>query len=551
MEILHIQNLSFSYPKAEKRALSDISMSINEGEFAVICGASGSGKTTLLKLIKKELSPVGEKSGEIYFDGTPIESIDPRKSALEIGFVLQNPDSQIVTDKVWHELAFGLENLGLPVQTIRRLTAETASYFGINGWYRQDTASLSGGQKQLLNLASVMVMQPRLIILDEPTSQLDPIAAEEFIATLKKLNNELGITIIITEHRLENVFPIADKVAVMEDGKIISCDTPRKTGIAMKGHNISIGFPSAVRIYQALNRQDECPLTIKEGRDFLLKSFSSSQEKIIDKEVNASGSFAIETKDLWFRYEKNSADILRGICLKIHENEIFSILGATGAGKTTLLNVISGLNRPYKGGVKIFGKRLREYKNNTLYKNNLAYLPQNPASVFIKDTIRGDFEHLLKAYGIPKDCIETEINKTSEKLGLTHLLNKHPYDLSGGEQQKCAIGKILLSQPKILLLDEPTKGIDAFSKLELIKLLKELKISGTTIIIVTHDIEFAAEISDRCALFFDGEIISSDTPHEFFSGNSYYTTAAFRISRHLFKNAISCDDVIRLCKEQI
>ncbi|MDE6150335.1 MAG: ATP-binding cassette domain-containing protein [Ruminococcus sp.] len=550
MEILHIQNLSFSYPKTDKQALSDVSLSVNEGEFTVVCGASGSGKTTLLKLIKKELSPLGEKSGEIYFNGTPIENIDPRKSASDIGFVMQNPDSQIVTDKVWHELAFGLENLGVSAQTIRRRTAETASYFGINNWYRQDTSSLSGGQKQLLNLASVMIMQPRMLILDEPTSQLDPIAAEEFIATLKKLNSELGITILITEHRLENVFPLADKVAVMENGRVIAYDSPKKIGLSMKKHNISLGFPAAVRIFQGLDIQDECPLTIREGRNFLLNNFTSSSQKIIDKSKQIPDDLAIETRDLWFRYEKNSADILRGVSLKIHTNEIFSILGATGAGKTTLLNVISGLTKPFKGGVKAFGKKLKEYKNNSLYKNNLAYLPQNPAAVFTKDTVRGDFEHLLKAYNFSKEDAENEICEIAENLNIKDLLDKHPYDLSGGEQQKCAIGKILLSHPKILLLDEPTKGIDAYAKQELIMLLKELRSTGTTILMVTHDIEFAAQISDRCALFFDGEIISSDTPHNFFSDNNYYTTAAFRISRCLFNNAILCDDVIKLCKEQ-
>lgn len=550
MEILHIQNLSFSYNKSDKKALSEVSLSVNEGEFIVICGESGSGKTTLLKLIKKELSPLGERSGEVYFDGIPIENIDSRKSASEIGFVMQNPDSQIVTDKVWHELAFGLENLGLPEQVIRRRTAETASYFGISSWYRQDTSNLSGGQKQLLNLASVMIMQPKILILDEPTSQLDPIAAEEFITMLKKLNSELGITILITEHRLENVFPIADRVVVMENGRIIACDDPRKVGNEMKNHSISHGFPAAVRIFQGLDINDRCPLTIKEGRNFLMKNYIPDPQKSINISKNLSDSFAVEAKNLWFRYEKDTDDILKGISFKIHTNEIFSILGETGTGKTTLLNVISGLKKAYKGGVKIFGQKLSEYKGNSLYKNKLAYLPQNPSAVFIKDSIRRDFEYLLKNYDFPQEIIENKIYEIGERLNITSLLDKHPFDLSGGEQQKCAIAKILLCDPKILLLDEPTKGIDAFSKQELISLLKELKKAGTTILMVTHDIEFAAQVSDRCALFFDGEIISADYPHDFFSGNSYYTTAAFRISKGLFKNAILCDDVINLCKEQ-
>ena len=364
---------------------------------------------------------MGERSGEVYFDGIPIENIASRKSAAEIGFVMQNPDSQIVTDKVWHELAFGLENLGLPEQVIRRRTAETASYFGISSWYRQDTANLSGGQKQLLNLASVMIMQPRILILDEPTSQLDPIAAEEFITMLKKLNSELGITIRITEHRLENVFPIADRVVVMENGRIIACNDPRKIGNQMKNHSISHGFPAAVRIFQGLDINDQCPLTIKEGRNFLIKNYVSNPQKSINILNKLPDSFAVETKNLWFRYEKSSADIIKGISIKIHTNEIFSILGETGAGKTTLLNIISGLKKPYRGGVKIFGQKLSEYKSNSLYKNNLAYLPQNPLAVFIKDSIRKDFEYLLKSYDFSEKNIENKIHEISERLNITSL----------------------------------------------------------------------------------------------------------------------------------
>lgn len=550
MEILHIRNLNFSYPNSDKKALSNVSMTVNEGDFILICGASGSGKTTLLKLIKKELSPTGEKSGEILFGGKPMEDITPRTSTAEIGFVQQNPDSQIVTDKVWHELAFGLENLGLNSQIIRRRTAETAGYFNISSWYRQDTANLSGGQKQLLNLASVMIMQPRILILDEPTSQLDPIAAEEFIATLQKLNSELGTTIIITEHRLENVFPAADKIAVMENGRITAFDTPEKIGTLMKNSPVSQGFPASVQVFQGLDIDDKCPLTIKDGRRFLSKYFSAIKGKSIAHDYSYFGEPAIETKDIWFRYEKNSDDILRGISLKVFKGEIFSILGATGVGKTTLLNVISGLDRAYKGGVKILGKKLKEYKNNSLYRQKLALLHQNPVVMFTKDTIREDFQSLLKTQNHSKDLIESEISNVAQRLNIAHLLDKHPYDLSGGEQQKCAIGKILLSRPEIMLLDEPTKGIDAYAKQELIALLKELKSSVNAILIVTHDIEFAAQVSDRCALFFDGEIISADTPDEFFSNNSYYTTSAFKISRDIFKNAILCEDIIKLCKEQ-
>ena len=281
MEILHIEDLSFRYPKAEKYALENINLSVESGEFIVICGRSGCGKTTLLRLLKRELSPAGEKSGKITYRGTDTDGLCERDAAADIGFVMQDPDSQIVTDKVWHELAFGLENLGVPTETIRRRVGEMASYFGIADWFRKSTDELSGGQKQLLNLASVMVMQPKILLLDEPTGQLDPIAAADFIATVQKLNRELGLTVILVEHRLEDVFPAADRVLMLEDGRTLLCDTPRGAGKRLReldgDHPMLLGLPAAMRVYGALSADgdsDTCPLTVREGRDYLEKNFA-------------------------------------------------------------------------------------------------------------------------------------------------------------------------------------------------------------------------------------------------------------------------------------
>ncbi|MBQ7354002.1 MAG: ABC transporter ATP-binding protein, partial [Clostridia bacterium] len=220
MEILQIENLSFRYPKAEHNALTDVTLSINRGELVVVCGQSGCGKTTLLRLLKKELAPAGEQVGSVRYCGTPVGELEDRTSAAEIGFVMQDPESQIVTDRVWHELVFGAENLGIPSDVIRRRAGELASYFGIDGWFRRTTDTLSGGQKQLLNLASVTLLQPKVLILDEPTAQLDPIAAAEFMNTLQRLNRQLGLTVILSEHRLEEVFPSADKILLMDKGKV-------------------------------------------------------------------------------------------------------------------------------------------------------------------------------------------------------------------------------------------------------------------------------------------------------------------------------------------
>lgn len=551
MEILRIENLSFRYPNAKSNAIDGVSLSINDGDFVVVCGESGCGKTTLLKLLKSELAPVGEKSGKIFYRGKEQEMLDPKSSASQIGYVLQNPDNQIVTDKVWHELAFGLENMGVDSDIIRRRVGEMASYFGIHEWFRKKTDELSGGQKQLLNLAAIMVMQPKILILDEPTSQLDPIAASDFIATLHKLNRELGLTIILVEHRMEEVFPIADKVLLMDSGKVLLFDAPeaigRKLLKAHPDHRMLCALPSAVRIFTALGIEDECPLTVKEGRDFLERHFEANNACKIS-EYHHSDDIAVELKNVWFRYEKDLPDVLRGATLKVYKGEFYCILGGNGTGKTTTLNVISGLDRAYRGKIIIGGKPIKEYKGNSLYRNNLAFLPQNPQTVFVKDNIKEDFCDILETMGIKPEERDALIDEVTAKLGVSHLLDKHPYDLSGGEQQKCAIAKMLLLRPQILLLDEPTKGLDAYSKITLMEILGELKRDGITIIMVTHDVEFAAENADRCALFFDGEILSSDIPQKFFAENNFYTTAANRMARKLWPYAVTCEQVIE-CAE--
>lgn len=562
MALLEVKNLSFTYPRQPKDttepkpALSDVSLEIRKGEFMVLCGASGCGKSTLLRLLKRELAPEGEKSGEIIFCGKEQSTLSEREAACEIGYVLQNPENQIVTDKVWHELAFGLENMGVPTPVIRRRVAEMACFFGIDDWFRKKTTELSGGQKQLLNLASILSMQPKLLILDEPTSQLDPIAASDFIHTLSKINKELGLTILLTEHRLEEVFPLADRVAVMDQGKLLFVEPPRQAGHELKkfdpNHRMLLGLPSAVRIYQGLDAEDAiCPLTVRDGRNFIEENYDNTitrLERETEKKEEKDRPIAMRMKDICFRYEKEEPDVLDHVALTLYEGEVVSLLGGNGAGKTTLLSVISGTNRPYYGKIEVFGKRLQKYRGKELYIRKLASLPQNPQTVFLKMTVREDYEELAKVLECKKSELEKKIQAVTQKLEITHLLDRHPYDLSGGEQQRAAIGKVLLLEPRLLLLDEPTKGIDAWSKRQLGNLLKDLRRQGITVLMVTHDVEFAAEVSDRCGLFFDHEITSVDTPEEFFCNNNYYTTAANRISRQKYENAITCEEVIELCR---
>lgn len=553
MALLEIKNLSFTYNGAKNKALSDINIEIESGDFVLLCGESGCGKTTLLKLLKKQLRPAGKTEGVITYGGVNIDELDERASITEIGYVMQNPDNQTVTDKVWHELAFGLESLGESTDVIRRKVAEICGFFGIGEWYHKKTSELSGGQKQLLSLASVMVMNPSVLVLDEPTAQLDPIAASEFLASLRKINEELGITVIIAEHRLEEVFPMVSKVVLMDKASVCLFDTPRSIGEKLaknaSAHKLSIGMPAAIRLFSALDGMGINPLTVKEGKKYIVENYKSDIKRADFEAIDFSErNIAIEVSGGYFRYERELPDVLSGLDLKVYENEILCILGANGAGKTTLLRILSGVRRLYKGKYRVWDKKIKEYSGNTLYRGNISCLPQNPQNLFVKNTVYADLFEVTKLLGMSKADAEQRIGELGERLDIKHLFESHPYDLSGGEQQKAAIAKILLMNPKIILLDEPTKGLDAYSKKTFSEILAELKKDGKTIVIVTHDVEFAAEYADRCAMFFDGQIVSISNRVDFFATNRYYTTAAARMTRPMFENAVTVDMAVKLCQ---
>lgn len=552
MAIFEIKDLRFAYlTKPDKPVLENINLSIEKGEYITVCGKSGSGKTTLLKHFKSVLTPHGNHKGEILFRGKALEESDLREQSSKIGYVMQNPDNQIVTDKVWHELAFGLESLGCDQKTIRLRVAEMASYFGIQSWFHKSVADLSGGQKQLLNLASIMAMQPEVLILDEPTSQLDPIAATDFLNTVRKINLELGTTIVITEHRLEDILHASDRVIVMDDGKIIADDEPHKIGEMLKeeGNDMFAAMPSPVQIFYGAGGSGSCPLTVREGRDWLTNHFKdksikvkSIPEKIIEEDDKNP---ALSVKEVWFRYKKDLPDILKGVSFDVPKASLFAIVGGNGTGKSTTLKSITNICKPYRGKIIIDGKRIEKYTDNELFNGNMAMLPQDPQSLFVKKTVREDLEEMLKGTREEK---ESQVLKVAETCEIKDLLESHPYDLSGGEQQRAALAKVLLTNPKLLLLDEPTKGIDSFFKLKFAEILKKLQSQGVTILMVTHDVEFCAKYADYVSMFFDGDIITTNTPDRFFSANSFYTTAANRMSRHIFDNATTNEGVIKLCQ---
>ncbi len=541
MESYSFKNVDFTYPEGDKKALCNISFTVQHGEFVILCGPSGCGKSTLLRHLKSCLTPHGLFAGEIHYRGTLLSELSQREQAQQIGYVLQSPENQVVTDKVWHELAFGLESLGYDTPTIRRRVAEIAAFFGIENWFYKNVTELSGGQKQLLSLASVMAMQPSVLVLDEPTAQLDPIAAADFLALLGKINRELSTTIILTEHRLEEAFPFATRVIVMDEGAIICDDKPENVGLQLKdkGSGMFLAMPTAMRVWAAVETKLDCPMTVRDGSTFLTRrvaeqAFFPLAEK--DPPVYPE-DVALECDNLWFRYEKDSPDVVKGFSLQLRKGEFYAILGGNGAGKSTTLKVISGLREAYRGDVRLHGK--------------LCHLPQNPQTLFVKRTVREDLYEVFRGQKIPKEQQDTEVARIVELCGLREFLDRHPYDISGGEQQRTALGKVLLTAPDILLLDEPTKGFDAEFKVTFAVILRRLIAQGTTILMVSHDVAFCAEYAHKCGLFFDGSIVAEGTPGEFFSGNSFYTTPANRMARHLIPKAVTVADIIGCCGGEI
>ncbi len=529
MEALKIENLSFTYPNKKSPALSDIKLSVINGEFICLIGKSGCGKSTLLRQLKRSIAPNGKKQGNIYILGEEISSLDERKAAVSVGFVMQNPDAQIVCDKVWHELAFGLENLGMSSAEIRGRVSEVAGFFGMQTWFDADISTLSGGQKQLLNLASIMVMQPEIVILDEPTSQLDPIAAHDFLNIIRRINRELGTTVILSEQRLEETLPLCDRVWLMDKGRITADTEPRRLVQFIKDSKSPMlyAMPTAMRIFAGSGKDGISPLTVREGREWLNSNYSEFKN-VIGKEPEAVyDDIVLKASDLWFRYEKNSADVLKGFNFSLKKGELYAIVGGNGSGKTTALSCMSGQLKPYKGRIKIS----EELK--------IAALGQNPDTLFVGRTVAEDIAD-SEAMADNKEKTQAVI----EFCELDALLDSHPYDLSGGEKQRLALAKLLIASPDILLLDEPTKGLDAEFKLKLAAKLHEMQTQGISIIIISHDVEFCAEHADRVGMLFGGEIVSEADSRSFFSTKSFYTTAASRISKGLIPNAVLTEDII-------
>lgn len=547
MALLTLSSLNFTYAGSTSPALKNVSLTVNEGDFILLCGNSGCGKTTLMRLIKPQLAPNGKLDGEILFDGRPLSSLTDREAACGIGYVMQNPETQIVTDTCISELAFGLQSLGMDSAAISAKIGEVAGFFGIGDRYGEKTHTLSGGQKQLLSLASVMAMKPSLLLLDEPTSQLDPVAAREFLGCLKKLNDELGVTVIMSEHRLDEAFPLANRVVMLENGSVLLDDTPENMGRRLRslpnGGSERIELPTPLRIYRALGGSCDAPLTVKDGRAYISEGMKGKTPANEAFPESPERTDAVSLRDIYFSYEKDKP-ILDGLCLDIKKGELLCILGGNACGKTTLQKLICGLIKPTNGEMYIDGRRVRSGR-----QKGVIYLPQNPLAVFTGESVDECFADLASATDMPKSTLSERKGMLLEAFGLTSLADRHPYDLSGGEQQRAAIALSLLSDPAVLLLDEPTKGQDALCREALAAILHRLTESGKTVVITTHDLDFAAENGDRTALIFGGRIVSVDEATRFFAANDYYTTAAARMTRPFFKTAVTASRAAELCAE--
>lgn len=573
MAFIEIRDLCFTYPVEKNKALSDISISIDQGEFVVLCGASGSGKTTLLRHLKKETIPTGERYGNVLYEGTPLQELKEEKAVKEIGMVFQDPENQIVMDTVINELAFSLENLGVDSVIIKKRIAEMAAFFGLEDSLYKSIHELSGGQKQTMNLCSVLMLQPKVLLLDEPTSQLDPVAAHEFLKMVYELNQEFSITVIITEHRLEEVFPLADRVIFMEEGKVKYNESPKKVAyriIKENDANAAPFLPSVTRLFHYLGFgkdeivENSIPMTVREGKELyetnrvnILRNSDNINSKNVEEiEVDLNPDInmgtqkreiVLECKDINFRYKKENPLVLQNLSLSIYKGDYLAILGGNGSGKTTLLQILAGIHEPQLGDIRLSNKKMRTIKSDDRYKR-IGYVAQNPLLHFTFDTVEEELQYSVDR--AKRENSEKTMNELVLHFEIGDILKRHPYDCSGGQQQKIAIACALASNPEILLIDEPTKGLDAISKDQFSSLLSRLQESGLTIVMVTHDIEFAASHASRCAMLFDGSIAFSAEPTEFFSRNYFYTTVVNRVMRDYLPDMVTYKDVIKQCEIQ-
>lgn len=549
VEIVKVVDFNFEYALAQRKSLKNISLSVQSDDFIAIAGDSGSGKTTLLRQLKSELWPVGKRTGEVLFEGTPLPQLTKRDSAQSIGMVFQNPDDQLVMDTVISELAFSLENINVEADIIQQRIAELVSFMGLQDILYENVQNLSGGQKQLVNLAGVLILRPKLLLLDEPTAQLDPIATKEFFSLLNRVHDELGIAIVMSEHILDDVLPLANKLWIMHDGNLQFCgSTDEVLKDLWREPHLKNFIPDVPYLFlkdHALesNKVARLPLTVLEGREALQSQNVVLKEQLRNVSMPGQHPVVAELKHLEFEYDRQGQPILDDLNLEVRQKDWVAIIGKNGTGKTTLLKVIMGFLNLRRGTIQLLGKKLSHWtKNKGHFYQKISYLSQNPSDYFSYETVWEEYVNRATQLGLQDP--EKQATDMLRKMTITHIAEQNPHDASGGEQQLITLGLLLLSQPQILLLDEPTKGLDPIRRTNLGNILKRLQNENNlTVIMVSHDMNFSAEYATKCALLFDGKLVTKAEPHRFFADNFFYTTTINRMVRYQLPKVIHRQEV--------
>ncbi|NLU49165.1 MAG: energy-coupling factor ABC transporter ATP-binding protein [Syntrophomonadaceae bacterium] len=546
MAVVTIEDLTYYYPGTEKPALENINLVIPEGQFVLVVGASGSGKSSLIRAVAGLIPDFfgGTCGGSILLDNIELRRLDRRSLVQKVGTVFQDPEAQMVMTSVEQEIAFGLENLGLPPSLMQRRMMEVSSALSLSKSWHRFVPELSGGEKQKVALASVLAMQPEILLLDEPTSQLDPVAGEEILTTLRRLNEETGMTVILSEQRLERCFHLADRILVMEEGHIVwdHCVSQPMTELTSRAGNSFL--PPVARLFASAGCL-EVPLTVKQGRR-LLKSYNCAsvfpapatvhpQKKPAAVQTSCSQDL-LDIQDLWFTYPQ-ATEALRGVNLRIQPAEFVVLMGENGAGKTTLLKNINGLLRPSRGQVRILGRNTRKVPVEELAAT-VGYLSQYPGDYLFLPTVEKEIAFTLHNLGLRDDGIGQQL---LTRLNLTGCVTRNPRDLSSGERQRVALASVLAARPKLLLLDEPTRGLDYRLKEELGNILLELKAEGTAILMVTHDVEFAAEYADDIVLMANGSIIGRGSKYEMLTGSTFYSPQVSKLFNNIVPGVVTLD----------
>ena len=513
--MIQLEHLTYCYPGATQPALKDISLELPDGQLILLIGPSGAGKSTLLRCLNGLVPHFsgGVLSGRVRVAGLDPVAATPRLLSQHVGFVFQDPEAQFVTDRVEDEIAFALENAAMPPQAMRVRVEETLDLLGLTPLRDRPLQQLSGGERQRVAIAAALALRPKLLVLDEPTSQLDPKSAEDVLNALVRLNHDLGLTIILAEQRLERVLPFVDSViylpAAADDGPVLYADTLT----AMQAVKL---VPPLVAVGKALGWQP-LPLTVKEGLRFSRPWLAAQRQAgaalpLPSVQRQPRGEPTLQARGLRVRYRRQ--EILRGVDLSLWPGEIVVLMGRNGAGKTTLLRTLVGLLRPYAGDVSIGG---HPNTGRTVAEicRQVGYLPQDPNTLLFAESVQDELLVTLHNHQGSEDLQQENFpSQLLARLGLADKTAAYPRDLSVGERQRVALAAVTVTQPATLLLDEPTRGLDYQAKMALEQLLRGWRDDGTAILVVTHDVELAAVIADRVILMSQGEIIAEGPPTE-------------------------------------